>query len=60
MSIKNQYQSIKLIIMNEIIIMPTMAKQRINLGEYAEEAVIVEDTIIRTPSNLHFIEANTQ
>lgn len=46
--------------MNEIIIMPTMAKQRINLGEYAEEAVIVEDTIIRTPSNLHFIEANTQ
>ena len=45
--------------MNEIIMMPTMAKQRINLGEYAEEAVIVEDTIIRTPSNLHFIEANT-
>ena len=45
--------------MNEIIMMPTMAKQRINLGEYAEEAVIVED-IIRTPSHLHFIEANTQ
>ena len=45
--------------MNEIIMMPTMAKQRINLGEYAEEAVIVEDTIIRTPSHLHFIEANT-
>ena len=60
MSITNQYQSIKLIIMNEIIIMPSMAKQRINLGEYAEEAVIVEDTIIRTPCNLHFIEANTQ
>ena len=45
--------------MNEIIMMPTMAKQRINLGEFAEEAVIVEDTIIRTPSHLHFIEANT-
>ena len=45
--------------MNEIIIMPAVAKQRINLGQYAEEAVIVEDTIIRTPSNLHFIEANT-
>ena len=44
--------------MNEIIMMPT-PRQRINLGEYAEEAVIVEDTIIRTPSNLHFIEANT-
>ena len=45
--------------MNEIILMPTMAKQRINLGEFAEEAVIVED-IVRTPSHLHFIEANTQ
>ena len=45
--------------MNEIIMMPAVAKQRINLGQYAEEAVIVDDTIIRTPSNLHFIEANT-
>ena len=44
--------------MNEIITMPIVAK-RINLGEYAEEATIVED-IIRTPSHLHFIEANTQ
>lgn len=31
--------------MNEIIMVPNLAK-RINLGEYAEEAVIVEDTII--------------
>ena len=45
--------------MNEIIMMPAVAKQRINLGQYAEEAVIIEDTIIRTPNNLHFIEANT-
>ncbi len=45
--------------MNEIFTLPTMAKQRINLGEFAEKAVIVEETIIRTPSNLHFIEANT-
>lgn len=44
--------------MNEIIMVPNLTK-RINLGEYAEEAVIVEDTIIRTPNNLHFIEANT-
>ena len=45
--------------MNELTItMPTLAKRRIDLGE-AEEAVIIEDTIIRTPSNLHFIEANT-
>ena len=43
--------------MNEIIMMPVMAKRN-NLGEYAEEAVIVED-IIRTPKSLHFIEANT-
>ena len=45
--------------MNNLVIMPT-EKRTLNLGEYAEEAVIVEDTIIRTPSNLHFIEANTQ
>ena len=44
--------------MNEIIMMPAQ-RQRLNLGEFAEEAVIVED-IIRTPSHLHFIEANTQ
>ena len=44
--------------MNEIIMMPTMAK-RFNLGEYAEEAIIVEDVVTRTPNHLHFIEANT-
>ena len=45
--------------MNEVIMLPTTSRRSLNLGEYAEEAVIVEDTIIRTPSNLHFIEANT-
>ena len=45
--------------MNEIITMPTNLAKRFNLGEYAEEAIVVEDTIIRTPNNLHFIEANT-
>ena len=45
--------------MNEIIMLPTTSRRSLNLGEYAEEAVIVEDTIIRTPSHLHFIEANT-
>ena len=44
--------------MNEIITMPTMAK-RFNLGEYAEEAIVVEDVVTRTPNHLHFIEANT-
>ena len=44
--------------MNEIIMMPTTMAKRINLGEYAEEAVIVED-VTRTPKTLHFIEANT-
>jgi hypothetical protein len=34
-----------------------MAK-RINLGEYAEEATIVEE-VTRTPKTLHLIEANT-
>ena len=42
--------------MNEIIMMPTMAKQRINLGEFAEEATIVTDT----RAAVNFLEANTE
>ena len=42
--------------MNEIITMPTMAKQRINLGEYAEEATIVTNT----RAAVNFLEANTE
>ena len=38
--------------------MPTTMAKRINLGEFAEEAVIVEE-VTRTPKTLHFIEANT-
>ena len=38
--------------------MPTTLAKRINLGEYAEEATIVEE-VTRTPKTLHFIEANT-
>ena len=46
--------------MNEIIMLPTTSRRSLNLNEFAEDAtVIVEDTIIRTPSHLHFIEANT-
>ena len=41
--------------MNEIIMMPTMAKQRINLGEFAEEATIVTET----RAAVNFLEANT-
>ena len=44
--------------MNEIIMMPTSLAKRMNLGEYAEEAVVVED-VTRTPKPLHFIEANS-
>ena len=44
--------------MNEIIMLPTTMAKRINLGEYAEEAVVVEE-VTRTPKTLHFIEANT-
>ena len=46
--------------MNEIIMLPTASRKTMNLQEFAEDAtVIIEDTIIRTPSHLHFIEANT-
>ena len=38
--------------------MPTTMAKRINLGEYAEEATIVEE-VTRTPKTLHLIEANT-
>ena len=41
--------------MNEIITMPTLAKQRINLGEFAEEATIVTET----RAAVNFLEANT-
>ena len=44
--------------MNEIIMLPTTMAKRMNLGEYAEEAVVVEE-VTRTPKTLHFIEANT-
>ena len=44
--------------MRNLVIMPNMA-QRMNLGEFAEEATIVEETTI--PKNAkHFIEANTE
>ena len=45
--------------MNEIIMLPTTGRKSLNLQEFAEDAFVVEDTIIRTPNNLHFIEANT-
>ena len=43
--------------MRNLVIMPAMAnnRERMNLGEYAEEATI----IVNKPVN-HFIEANTQ
>ena len=46
--------------MRNLIIMPAMAqnRERMNLGEYAEEATIIMDEPVK-PAN-HFIEANTQ
>ena len=46
--------------MRNSIIMPAMAqnRERMNLGEYAEEATIIMDEPVK-PAN-HFIEANTQ
>ena len=46
--------------MRNLVIMPAMAqnRERMNLGEYAEEATIIVDEPVR-PVN-HFIEANSQ
>ena len=46
--------------MRNLVIMPAMAnnRERMNLGEYAEEATIIMDEPVK-PVN-HFIEANTQ
>ena len=45
--------------MRNLVIMPTENKERMNLGEFAEEATIIEETA--TPKRVnHFIEANTQ
>ena len=45
--------------MRNLVIMPAMAnnRERMNLGEFAEEATIIVDEPVR-PAN-HFIEANT-
>ena len=45
--------------MNEIIMLPSTSRRSLNLQQFAEDAFVVEDRIIRTPNNLHFIEANT-
>ena len=46
--------------MRNLVIMPAMVqnRERMNLGEYAEEATIIMDDPVK-PAN-HFIEANTQ
>lgn len=45
--------------MRNLVIMPTENRERMNLGELAEEATIIEETA--TPKRVnHFIEANTQ
>lgn len=45
--------------MRNLVIMPTENRERMNLGEYAEEATIIEE-IATSNKALHFIEANTQ
>ena len=47
--------------MGNLVIMPAMAqrKESLNMGKFAEEAVIVKE--VTTPKRVnHFIEANTQ
>ena len=41
--------------MNNLVIMPT-EKRTLNLGEFAEEATIIEET---AKPNITFLEANT-
>ena len=47
--------------MRDLVIMPAMAQRResLNMGEFAEEAIIVEEVTAPKRVN-HFIEANTQ
>ena len=47
--------------MRDLVIMPAMAQRResLNIGEFAEEAIIVEEVTAPKRVN-HFIEANTQ
>ena len=46
--------------MRDLVIMPAMAQRRqsLNMGEFAEEAIIVEEVAAPKKVN-HFIEANT-
>ena len=47
--------------MRDLVIMPSMAQRResLNMGEFAEEAIIVKEVAAPKRVN-HFIEANTQ
>ena len=45
--------------MRDLILIPTTTRERFNLGEFAEDAVLVEDVVTRADKSLHFIEANT-
>ena len=47
--------------MRDLVIMPAMAQRResLNMGEFAEEEIIVEEVAVPKRVN-HFIEANTQ
>jgi hypothetical protein len=48
--------------MKNLILVPTMAQSRLNLGEFAEDATVVTDSeAIQRPKRVnHFIEANTE
>ena len=45
--------------MRNLIITPSQNRERMNLGEFAEEATIIEETV-KPNKSLHFIEANTE
>ena len=44
--------------MRDLVIMPTVARERMNLGEFAEEATVIQDEPVAKPG-VSFLEANT-
>ena len=46
--------------MNEVIMLPTTSRRSLNLGEFAEDATIVVEDVVRTRAAVNFLEANTE
>ena len=44
--------------MNEVIMLPTTSRRSLNLGEYAEDATIVVEDVVRTRAAVNFPEVS--